>query len=149
MAKYVDNDDVIRYISIENKKLQTSNKLYGGCILLHSSVPFGVKHRDMDDETIIKLMLDSMNRIIPELSAFTPVDAKLINWKESQVSKTISSDLPLSFLASIPINKYPGKYLRLGMAGDAFTESNFEGCLQSAEDLACSLANSMLKESTS
>jgi predicted NAD/FAD-dependent oxidoreductase len=146
MAKYIDNDDAIRYISLENRKLGVTDQQLEECILLHSSVPFGVTHRDSTDDTVIRLMMESLHRIVPELASRTALSVKLVNWKESQVSNSTPPGLPPSFVVSLPVPGRPGQSLRLGFAGDAFTESNFEGCLRSAEDLAIKLANTITAE---
>jgi renalase len=88
-AKYVFDDDVIRYVSIENKKKElvssvdatvgisgntiSSNEVAGikyesgPSILVHTSVPFGIEFKDTDEKVVYQTVLDHLNTVLPNL----------------------------------------------------------------------------------
>ena len=95
-AKYVFDDDVIRYISIENKKkdliaassvdavvkmsgdssssvseMAGSRYESGPSILVHTSVPFGIEFKDSDETVVYQTVLDHLNSVLPNLGDTT------------------------------------------------------------------------------
>ena len=90
-AKYVFDDDVIRYVSIENKKkelvavssvdaaveisgnaisgIEVAGSKYesGPSILVHTSVPFGIEFKDRDEKVVYQTVLDHLNTVLPNL----------------------------------------------------------------------------------
>jgi len=122
-VNYVAEHPVIRYVAIDNEKrgrgdLPTS-------VMVHSTVAFGGKHMDRTPSDMEETLRQAVRDMFPEWPE--PEEVKTLKWLYSQVhegypgspgSLTISSSPPLV------------------MGGDAFTKSNFEGCLESARSIA-------------
>ena len=173
-AKYVFDDDIIRYISIENRKSGGHNSdLSPLSILIHTSIPYGIQNENTDNNIIKQQILAHLYAILPPLSNDTPVYTELVYWKESQVSKPfnwfdldlpkhsaifpttssssssaaaaaaaispISGDITADTIEVVTEEDKMGKGEGGGMlvfCGDYFTESNFEGCMRSAQSAA-------------
>lgn len=110
-AKYVLDDDVIRYISIENFKheqyIDPEAPTGGVSILAHTSVPYGLQHMDLvralapgrapgaasaDAEfqhrkEVVAEILESVTQpaALPMLKGHQPSEVHLLGWEESQV----------------------------------------------------------------
>jgi renalase len=104
-GKYVFDSEIIRYISIENSvhkpvvtstiytdgglEVEYSSESYddksGPSILIHTSVPFGIQHKDTDEDVVFSMVLSNLNKILPGLG--TPSSHHIVNWKESQINK--------------------------------------------------------------
>jgi hypothetical protein len=102
-AKYVFDDDVIRYVSIENKKKElvavssvdatvelsgntiSSNEVAaikyesGPSILVHTSVPFGIEFKDTDEKVVYQTVLDHLNSVLPNLGNLSNTHNFLFN----------------------------------------------------------------------
>nr|XP_039259084.1 renalase-like isoform X1 [Styela clava] len=119
VAKFVLDNEVICFISVDQKKRGIERKTQS--IVVHTSAPFGKSHLEEDAEKVGPLIIEELKKIIPDLPE--PTYVKYHKWRYSQVTKaTESSDGCL-----IPKNKP-----LLVLAGDGFTHSNFDGCVQSA-----------------
>jgi hypothetical protein len=80
-GRYVFDDDIIRYVSIENRKSGSSsaettvnaqgesetNKDVGPSILVHTSVPFGIQHKNSDEIEVYKMIQDHLDMVLPNL----------------------------------------------------------------------------------
>ena len=87
-GRYVFDDDIIRYVSIENRKSGTGSdnysestldvkgesKLestqtikYGPSILVHTSVPFGIQHKNTDETEVYKMIQKHLDMVLPNL----------------------------------------------------------------------------------
>ena len=106
-------DDIVRYVSIENFKhenplLMEQNQDLDSTsilsILVHSSVPFGFQNAsvlaacskracrrgsDVGADAVIQAMLNSVSKanVLPALSGLSPVKVLLHGWEHSQVSR--------------------------------------------------------------
>lgn len=82
-GKYVFDDEIIRYISIENRKTnfppifadgqnsQDINKNeHGPSILVHTSVPFGIKYKEVDEALVYDMVLEHLNSVLPNLGEY-------------------------------------------------------------------------------
>jgi renalase len=143
-SKYVFDDDVIRYISIENRKCEVADGHVS--VLVHTSVPFGVQNIDASEDTMKTLLLEKLDSLLPGMGPCAK--AYLVNWRESQISKNICySDQAACFTASEALLAGPGNGAKKGpplcFTGDYFTESNFEGCIASGKRAASLLADSL------
>ncbi|XP_023196745.1 renalase isoform X2 [Xiphophorus maculatus] len=93
----------------------------GPSLVVHTSVPFGLEHLENDKDAIQPIILQELQRLLPDLPQ--PVSIKFQKWRYSQV------------LTSVP--NCPGHMTILEQpllicGGDAFTHSNFDGCVESA-----------------
>ena len=87
-GRYVFDDDIIRYVSIENRKSAVDNdqitetslnaqgdsKLestqtnkHGPSILVHTSVPFGIQHKNTDETEVYKMIQKHLDMVLPNL----------------------------------------------------------------------------------
>lgn len=105
-AKYVFDDDVIRYVSIENKKKELvavslvdatmeisgntvssesevagSYPESGPSILVHTSVPFGIEFKDKDEKDVYQTVLNHLDSVLPNLGI---CNFKLNLWLSNQ-----------------------------------------------------------------
>lgn len=241
-AKYVLDDDVIRYVSIENFKYKDQEVATHPepdadnvvSILVHTTVPFGLAHKDVlrgcgaesradlaqpphpDPDTqqkqkqaVIEAILRSVvkGQVLPALSAYAPAQVQLVGWEQSQVTRSyhhagrgtvgdldtsrgvlssngqaanerseliaaapsalvlsvgadgVATLIPGGSSATFAASDGDGKSAAaaasesvqsvprmplLVLAGDAFTESNFDGCIKSAHFAAQAVAKHIL-----
>lgn len=85
-SKYVsrDEDDVVRYLCWDNRKKQSSTTGFGNphfALLVHTSVPFGVKHMDnkQQNDEIVATVTKSIKKLLPFLP--TEEDVVLHRWR--------------------------------------------------------------------
>lgn len=128
-AKYFD-DPIIRYASWDARK--RASRTRGQALLIHTSVPFGIEHSETDKATVQALILKSLNELIPGLPPHS--DSHLVRWKYSQVSRPYPGTPGYVVLSERPL---------VVATGDAFSGSNFEGCLQAAQATAKLIASSL------
>jgi hypothetical protein len=84
-GRYVFDDDIIRYVSIENRKSGSSSaettvnaqgesetkKDGGPSILVHTSVPFGIQHKNTDESEVYKMIQNHLDMVLPNLGTRT------------------------------------------------------------------------------
>ncbi|XP_011662386.2 renalase isoform X2 [Strongylocentrotus purpuratus] len=124
VGKYVDGNPCIRWVSVDNEKRGVDGKTHGPSVVVHTSVPFGIKHIDMAKSDVQPIIMNHLNDVIPNLPE--PSSIKCVGWRYSQVSKPLAG-AP----GHVTIAEHPS-YLLLA-AGDGFSHSNFDGCIASAE----------------
>lgn len=152
-SKYVKGDDVIRYISIENKKRQLNNDNNPNClaILVHTSIQFYEEFYLHSDQDITEKILEHLYPYLPMLRSENIVlqNSSLHHWKLSQVITSsqsmdnidggrILNDQSCDSSLFLKQSNHQSTQLEfpfLGFAGDYFTESNFNGCSKSARSL--------------
>ena len=87
-GRYVFDDDIIRYVSIENRKSaldnnkiaetfvnaqgeikpeSTQTNKHGPSILVHTSVPFGIQHKNTDESEVYKMIQKHLDMVLPNL----------------------------------------------------------------------------------
>ncbi|MED6277661.1 hypothetical protein CHARACLAT_015724 [Characodon lateralis] len=120
-ARYVIDSHCIRYIAVDNKKRSTDAPGLGPSLVVHTSVPFGQENLEIEKDAIQPIILQELHRLLPDLPQ--PISIKSQKWRYSQV------------LTSVP--NCPGHMTILEQpllicGGDAFTHSNFDGCVESA-----------------
>lgn len=146
-AKYVSDNDVIRYVSIESRKHSGSVCASAPTplsILVHTSVPFGLENESKSTQEIEGILMSNLGKVLPALAGLTPLHRELVHWKESQVSKGLvwkDSQGSAAFATDTISSGQLSKGVLL--AGDYFTESNFEGCLASARAAATTVAKAL------
>lgn len=123
-AKYFYEDPCLRYIAIDPKKRGVQNQVDGTVIVVHTSVPFGLKHLENDVEEVKQMIMKSLNERVPELKGVKPVNIKCQRWRYSQVHRPFNGTPGCVVIRESPL---------LVLAGDAFVKmSHFDGCVDSA-----------------
>lgn len=120
-AKYVSNNPCIRYIAIDDKKRNLVSDEFGPSVVVHTSVPFGLQHVEKTLEEMQPVILQELQKVMPELPE--PENIKCQKWRYSQVTGSVADCPGQITLLSEPL---------LVCGGDAFTHSNFDGCVESA-----------------
>uniref|UniRef100_A0A674B8P7 Renalase, FAD-dependent amine oxidase n=1 Tax=Salmo trutta TaxID=8032 RepID=A0A674B8P7_SALTR len=120
-AKYVSNNPCIRFIAIDDQKRNLESPEYGPSMVVHTSVPFGVKHLEEAKEQVEPIILVKLNKLLPGLPQ--PDSIKCQKWRYSQVTSSV---------ADCPGQMTPLSQPLLVCGGDGFTHSNFDGCIESA-----------------
>ncbi|XP_044034905.1 renalase isoform X1 [Siniperca chuatsi] len=120
-ARYVPDNPCIRYIAADSRKRNADAPGRGPSLVVHTSVPFGLKHLEEDKEDVQPIILQELHKLLPGLPQ--PISIKCQKWRYSQV------------LTSVP--DCPGQMTVLDCpplvcGGDAFSHSNFDGCVESA-----------------
>ena len=124
-AKYIKDDDIFRFVSSDHEKRNPDSKT-NDCnsvsVLLHTSVPFGVEHLERSKDEMKPILMDRLQQLFPTWPH--PDEVIVHKWRYSQVLE--------------PYPNAPGALVAredplLILAGDAFTHSNFNGCLSSAK----------------
>ena len=93
----------------------------GPTMLVHSSVPFGLRYLETTLPEVEEVMLDHLKEVIPNMPE--PSSTKCHRWRYSQVSNPAEGTNGCISLCKSPM---------LIAAGDAFVCSNFDGCVDSA-----------------
>ena len=127
-AKYFD-DPIVRFASwgLENNQGSSSlsvsspSSAAGKALLVHTGVPFGIKHLEDDKMAVKDLILEKLNELIPGLPQAT--HSHLIRWWYSQVSQTYPGAPGYVMLSDDPI---------VVVTGDGFSGSNFDNCIWAA-----------------
>ncbi|XP_042545276.1 renalase isoform X2 [Dipodomys spectabilis] len=120
-GKYITSNPCIRFISVDNKKRNIESSEIGPSLVIHTTVPFGIKYLEHSAENVQELIFHHLEKILPGLPH--PVAIKCQKWRHSQVTNAAA--------------KYPGQMTLhcnpfLVCGGDGFTQSNFDGCITSA-----------------
>lgn len=131
-ARYVTESGCIRYIAVDPRKSSADPAGRGPSLVVHTSVPFGVEHLEEDKEAIQPIILQELHKLLPDLPQ--PISIKCHKWRYSQVLTAVP-DCPGHMTV---LNQPP-----LICGGDAFTHSNFDGCVESALSLLGALKSSL------
>ncbi|KAM6265439.1 renalase isoform 2-T2 [Porphyrio hochstetteri] len=124
-AQYITDNPCIRFVSIDNKKRNIESPEIGPSVVIHTTVRFGSDHLDSDPAEVQQLILSHLERIVPSLPK--PASIKCQKWRYSQVTKAVPNFPGQMILHTQPL---------LICGGDGFTQSNFNGCIDSALSLA-------------
>jgi len=121
-CKYVVDSPCVRFISVDSRKrFGKDPEDIGPSLLVHTSVPFGIQHLEMEMNDVKDIIISHVNKILPDLPV--PVNSRCIRWRYSQVSRSVEGTPGCAVLCDIPL---------LIACGDAFSHSNFDGCIESA-----------------
>ncbi|XP_022112095.1 renalase-like [Acanthaster planci] len=123
-ARYVQGDPCIRWISADVKKRGADAGSLGPSLVVHTSVPFGIQHLEADKDEIQRVIMQHLYQLLPDLPE--PAEVKCLRWRYSQVTTPYEGNPGCIFLARLPT-------YAVVAAGDAFTHSNLDGCISSAE----------------
>ncbi len=118
-AKYIDNE-TIRFASWDTTK-RASDLTKGRTLLIHTSVPFGIKHLEVDKTRVQDMVLETVKEVIPGLP--NPVHSHITRWRYSQVSRPYTGCPGYVVLCKQPL---------IVATGDGFIGSNFENCVRAA-----------------
>ncbi|XP_070975417.1 LOW QUALITY PROTEIN: renalase-like [Oncorhynchus clarkii lewisi] len=86
-AKYVSNNPCIRFIAINDQKRNLEFPECGPSMVVHISVPFGVKHLEEAKEQVEPIILVKLNKLLPGLPQ--PDSIKCQKWRYSQVTSSV------------------------------------------------------------
>ena len=115
------NHDIIRYMCWDSLKYSTEGRRSQSTLLVHSSVPYGIKELENDKDNVKDAMISAVNEILPGLPS--PVHSYIIRWRYSQVFKGYTGSPGYVVISKEPL---------VMITGDAFTHSNLEGCIEAA-----------------
>nr|XP_057925264.1 renalase [Doryrhamphus excisus] len=112
----------ICYVTVEHRKRGTDGgTACGPSMVVHTSAPFGLQHMEQDKEDVQPIVLQELNKLLPGLPQ--PVGIKCHKWRYSQVLTSVPNCPGHMTVLERPL---------LVCAGDAFSHSNFDGCVESA-----------------
>ncbi|KAF1325817.1 hypothetical protein FI667_g8919, partial [Globisporangium splendens] len=156
-SKYVskEEDDVVRYLCWDNLKKQGSaGEKPHFTLLVHTSVPFGVKNMDSkhENDEILATITKSVKRILP----FLPDEEDVIMHRWRSVKRWATGNIVTCILMSVLLRVWCARISqvtkpyseasisvlvlsespKIVLAGDAFLGSNFDNCLLSAKAAA-------------
>ena len=123
-AKYARDSPALRFLCWDDAKRASSSSPSPttSALLAHSSVEFGREYLETDKAQVQDMMLKAVERECPHLPA--PVHSHLIRWRYSQVTSGYPTSPGVEVLSRQPL---------VVVTGDAFSHSNFEGCLYAAQ----------------
>lgn len=122
IAKYISNDDILRFCSLDHRKRNSSAF---PSVVVHTTKEFGKKYIDKDDTSgIQQKILNSLEKILPRYPE--PTNIKFHKWRYSQVEKSYPGNLGCIVLSKTPL---------LIAGGDGYSYSTFEGCINSSENI--------------
>uniref|UniRef100_A0A8C8CJ32 Outer mitochondrial transmembrane helix translocase n=2 Tax=Oncorhynchus tshawytscha TaxID=74940 RepID=A0A8C8CJ32_ONCTS len=116
-AKYVSNNPCIRFIAIDDQKRNLEFPECGPSMVVHISVPFGVKHLEEAKEQVEPIILVKLNKLLPGLPQ--PDSIKCQKWRYSQTSKKmVLKEIPTESVARpLGRNEVIGLLFRLTIFG--------------------------------
>ena len=121
---YTKDHSFIRFISVDTQKRGISHQ-NATTILVHTSVPFGFKHSNSNEEEVKRIILNEFQNMYPRLP--TPDYTYCHKWGISQATQTITNERNemqgCMVLCDKPL---------VMLAGDIFTQSGLNGCIASA-----------------
>lgn len=123
-VKYFRDNPCVCFISIDNKKRGIENSSVGPSAVIHTSVHFGMKHIEEDKEQVKNIIMKHVKELLPDLPE--PAEVKGHKWRYSQVHKSYAGEPGCVVLSNSP---------PIILAGDAFSHSNLDGCLDSAQSV--------------
>lgn len=113
------NDEVFRYVSIDNRKREQYAN--ADCVIFHSTKEFGQQHIDKTKEDVYENLSNKVNELFPHWPL--PTICNTHKWLYSQVTTSYNNSPGCVLLnETIPILA----------GGDSFTNSTFNGCIESA-----------------
>lgn len=125
-CKYAVGNPNVAFLSVDSRKRFGEDPTdIGPSLLIHATKSFSTQHWDTDQDTIKDLLISHVKQIIPDLPV--PTDSRCIRWRYSQVARGVEGAPGCTVLCSSPL---------LIACGDAFTQTNCDGCLSSAQAVA-------------
>ena len=147
-----EEDDAIVWVSLESKKRGSKNFIeedknngVGPVVVVHGGVPWSLEHFEDAREDVMEAMKTHMEKFVPGINKYTPIDSKLIRWKYSQVRPGTTVGRNKEEAAILIQNE---DYPPLILAGDGIGGSNFENCVRSGM-VASNLVRSLFENDSS
>ncbi|XP_006831498.1 PREDICTED: renalase [Chrysochloris asiatica] len=84
-GQYITSNPCIRFISIDNKKRNIETADIGPCLVIHTTVPFGVTYLERSTEDVQEVIIRHLENILPDLPQAT--GTKCQRWRYSQQKK--------------------------------------------------------------
>jgi len=129
-CKYVSDNPIIRFISVDNIKRGKVDSATS--ILVHSTVKFGLDNINKTHEEVRPLIEAALAEMFPNWPK--AIEVKSLKWLYSQVHKGYQNSP-----GSVILNSNPPIIL----GGDAFSQSNFDGCVESAFSITKTLSDKL------
>ncbi|CAG5135335.1 unnamed protein product [Candidula unifasciata] len=131
-VKYVSDNPCVRYIAIDQARRGEVSPSQGLSLVVHTSVPYGLAHLEDDLNSVRDEILSHLSGILPELP--TPLSVVPHRWRYSQVHQAYEGTPGCVVLSRDPL---------IILAGDAFSKSTFDGCIDSAEAVLKAVMNQL------
>ncbi|XP_040922639.1 renalase [Toxotes jaculatrix] len=131
-ARYVTDSPCIRYIAVDSRKRKADAAGLGPSLVIHTSVQFGLEHLERDKEDVQPIILQELHKLLPGLPQ--PISIKCQKWRYSQVLTSVPDCPGHMTIVNLPL---------LICGGDAFSHSNFDGCVESALSMLSVLKDSL------
>ncbi|XP_055932525.1 renalase-like isoform X2 [Argiope bruennichi] len=120
-AKFI-NDDIIRYCAIDVHKRKGTGL---PSVVFHTSKEFGASYIDENADAVQDLIVKRIEQLFPQMPK--PNEIKFQKWRYSQAKKIYCEKQACLVASNKPL---------LIFGGDGFSNSNFENCVLSAENIA-------------
>ncbi|XP_022598903.1 renalase isoform X1 [Seriola dumerili] len=131
-ARYITDNSCICYIAVDARKRNADAPGFGPSLVIHTSVPFGLEHLERDKEDVQPIILQELHKLLPGLPQ--PISIKCQKWRYSQVLTSVQDCPGHMTVLDRPL---------LVCGGDAFSHSNFDGCVESALSVLSALKASL------
>ncbi|XP_060084967.1 renalase-like [Ylistrum balloti] len=129
-VKYFRDNPCVCYIAIDDKKRGTESDSVGPSVVIHTSVPFGMKHLEEDKDSVKDIIMKHVKELLPDIPE--PAEVKGHKWRYSQIHKSYVNEPGCVVLSQTP---------PIILAGDAFSHSNLDGCLTSSSSVRDAFIN--------
>ena len=121
-CKYITDHPIIRFIALDNTKRNRPQAPTS--VLVHSTVQFGLENIQKSPEEMRPVLQEALHQLLPSLPPAE--ETKSLKWLYSQVHRPYPGQP-----GAIALPDHPN----LILAGDGFSRSNFDGCVQSARSV--------------
>ena len=121
-CKYITDHPIIRFIALDNTKRNRPQAPTS--VLVHSTVQFGLENIQKSPEEMRPVLQEALHQLLPSLPPAE--ETKSLKWLYSQVHRPYPGQP-----GAIALPEHPN----LILAGDGFSRSNFDGCVQSARSV--------------
>jgi len=128
-VKYL-NGGIFRYVAVDNLKRNATTE--APSVVFHTSVDFGNQNKTLTKEDVEQQLAGAAKELFPDWPA--PESTKCHKWLYSQVKEAYPDNTGCLLVNSNPT---------LILAGDAFTFSNLNGCIESARAAVTVASGSM------
>lgn len=137
-AKFFYDNDAIRYVSLDPLRRGVDRmtiEQQGCALVVHTTVPFGVRHAEETEADALKIALEYMRGLLlaENLTLPEPVEVRCLRYSYSQAHQFFAETANPTVVGCVELPHAPP----LIMAGDCCaTKSALDGCLMSASRAA-------------
>ena len=121
-CKYISDHPIIRFIAVDN--IKRNRPQAPSSVLVHSTVQFALENINKTHEEVTPILQEALHHLLPSLPPAEEI--KSLKWLYSQVHKPYPGQP-----GAITLPDHPN----LILAGDGFSRSNFDGCVESARSV--------------